>query len=193
MKRTLILTLSIGLALSLSGIAHAARPMRLTAQDYIDIRMLSARYGEVIQHCTNGGYDYAALYTPDGEFGETQAWGAPPDKVWKGRDQLAQAAGGGPHGCQQHWGGNGLTHITVDLVITPTPTGARGRSILLILGLHHDPTRIERVGGYEDTYVKTPQGWRFKTRWHVLPHRTQTCSDAKPGTRCAGGKGRATH
>ena len=41
----------------------AAVPMKLTAQDYIDIRMLSARYVQIIEHCTDKGYDYAALYT----------------------------------------------------------------------------------------------------------------------------------
>ncbi|HEV7715413.1 MAG TPA: nuclear transport factor 2 family protein [Steroidobacteraceae bacterium] len=154
-----------------SGSASAAEPMKLTAQDYLDIKALSARYAQVIEHCTNKGYDYAALYTPDGEFGRTDDWGVRPRQISKGPDELAKAAGGGPNGCDPKWMGDGLTHIIVDTVITPTPAGAHGKSILVILGLRGDPNRIERLGSYEDTYVKTPAGWRFKTRWHVFPIR----------------------
>ncbi len=168
MKRLVGAVLVAGLAMGVSGAARPDRAMRLTARDYIEIRMLSARYAQVIEHCTHKGYDYAALYTSDGEFGRTDDWGIPPTEVSKGPDALAEAAGGGPHGCRKDWVGEGLTHIIVDTVITPTPGGAHGRSILLILGLNHDPTRIERLGGYEDTYVKTRSGWRFKTRWHVF-------------------------
>ena len=163
--------LIIAIAL-LAGIANAAPrgPMKLTAQDYIDIKMLSARYAQVIEHCTNKGYDYAALYTPDGEFGGTNDWDVPPKKPAKGPDQLAAAANGGPAGCGDpaKWMGTGLTHIIVNTVITPTPTGAAGKSYLVMLGVQHDPTRIVRLGGYQDTYVKTAHGWRFKTRWLVF-------------------------
>jgi hypothetical protein len=93
----------------------------LTPQDYIDIKMLSARYAQIIEHCTNRGYDYAALYTPDGEFGGTNDWDVPPKRVSKGPDQLAAAANGGPAGCGDpaKWMGTGLTHIIVNTVITP--------------------------------------------------------------------------
>ena len=37
-----------------------------------------------------------------------------------------------------------------------------------------DPTRIERQGGYEDVYVKTPGGWKFKTRTHVWPNMAES-------------------
>jgi hypothetical protein len=159
----------------LVGVAYAASPMKLTAQDYIDIKMLSARYAQIIEHCTNKGYDYAALYTKDGEFGGTNAWDDPPKKPSKGPDKLAGAADGGPDGCkpEDKWMGKGLTHIIVSTVITPTPTGAAGKSIFVMLGVQHDPTKIIRLGGYQDTYEKTPAGWRFKTRWLVyLPDRS---------------------
>ncbi len=151
--------------------ARAQEPMKLTPQDYIDIQMLSARYAQVIEHCINKGADYAALYTPDGEFGRTDEFGVRPQEISKGADALATAAGGGPAGCQPNWPGDGLTHLIVNTVITPTPSGAHGKSMLVILGLNHDPTNIRRIGSYEDTYVKTAAGWRFKTRWHVFPTR----------------------
>ena len=55
-------------------------------------------------------------------------------------------------------------------VITPAPGGAIGRSYLLAIGVGGDPTTIERQGGYEDVYVKTPNGWRFQSRVHVFPN-----------------------
>ena len=156
-------------ALLVSATASSAPPRTLTAQDYIDIKVLSARYAQTIEHCTNKGYDYANLYTPDGEFGGTNDWDVPPAHLAKGPDALAAAANGGPNGCgdPDKWMGNGLTHIIVNTVITPTPTGAAGKSFLVMLGVQHDPTRIIRLGGYQDTYFKTPAGWRFKSRWLV--------------------------
>src|ERR1700749_4098962 len=118
------LALAMALALAtapLSGVVSAAAPLKLSAQDYIDIKMLSARYAQVIEHCTNKGYDYAALYTPDGEFGGTDQWDVPPKSPAKGADKLAAAANGGPAGCGDpaKWMGTGLTHIIVNTVITP--------------------------------------------------------------------------
>ena len=37
---------------------------------------------------------------------------------------------------------------------------------MLMIGLGGDPNKIEYDGYYEDTYVKTPKGWRFKQRMH---------------------------
>ena len=43
--------------------------------------------------------------------------------------------------------------------------------------MHSDPGHTGHVGGYQDVYVKTPQGWRFKSRVHVVkpfvPERTR--------------------
>jgi hypothetical protein len=90
--------------------------------------------------------------------------------ITMGPDQLAAAANGGPAGCGDpaKWMGTGLTHIIVNTVITPTAAGASGKSYLVMLGVQQDPTRIIRLGGYQDTYVKTAHGWRIKTRWLVF-------------------------
>jgi hypothetical protein len=50
--------------------------------------------------------------------------------------------------------------------ITATPEGAKGRIYLVQLGMH-GPGSVDRHGGYEDVYVRTPEGWRIKTRTHV--------------------------
>ena len=68
----------------------------LTALDYIEIQQLVNRYAFAIDNCTNNGYDYADLYTPDGVF----YWGVGSRKS-VGREELAEAAGGGKNGCKK--------------------------------------------------------------------------------------------
>jgi hypothetical protein len=60
----------------------------------------------------------------------------------------------------------GVRHLYVNHIITPTAEGATGVVDMLMIGLGGDPNKIEYDGYYEDTYVKTPQGWRFKQRVH---------------------------
>jgi hypothetical protein len=169
-SRTRWLTVVLAL-LSASG-TMAASPGKLSAVDYIEIEQLSARYAFAIEECTNHGYDYAELYTDDGYFAVSPAWGEVGKKFAEGREALARVDGGTPEGCKdpKTMMGYGITHIIVDLVITPSPTGATGRSILIALGVGGNPTTVERQGGYEDVYVRTPQGWRIKSRVHVFPN-----------------------
>ena len=51
-------------------------------------------------------------------------------------------------------------------VITPSPEGATGRTYLVQLEMR-GPGTVDRHGGYEDVFVRTPEGWRIKTRTHV--------------------------
>lgn len=166
--------LSIGLAGAalgaglIIGSALAQRGPRLDAQDYVDIRQLIDGYSRVLENCTNNGNDYANLYTPDATFGVSQTWGSGA-KIWfRGREQLARAGGGGPNGCRPP-GPNPEYHIVANVFITPTPDGAKSTSTLLTIQNktteHGDPIHWE--GGYEDTYAKTPDGWKFKSRVHV--------------------------
>jgi hypothetical protein len=60
----------------------------------------------------------------------------------------------------------GVRHLYVNHVITPTVEGATGVVDMLMIGLGGDPNKIEYDGYYEDTYLKTSQGWRFKKRVH---------------------------
>jgi hypothetical protein len=152
------------------GALHAQGVAHLTAQDLIDIQQLNARYVYAVDKCTNSGFDYADLYTADGTFGVATAWGEP-GKIWaEGREALAKAGGGGKDGCRERSPTSptyGIHHIATSLVIVPTATGAAGKSTLLAIGVGHNPNAIEWQGGYEDAYVKTADGWRIKTRWHV--------------------------
>ena len=156
----------------------SSKAMVLTTQDYIDIQQLVARYGYAIDNCTNSGYDYADLYTPDGVFSVADENGVPATARFEGRDRLAQAAGGGKNGCidpKTAPDRYSMSHIVANLVITPAPGGATGKSNLLVVGFG-DPTAKEPApvkayswGHYDDVYAKTPKGWRFKSRVHVWP------------------------
>jgi hypothetical protein len=145
----------------------------LTTQDYIAIQQLASRYAFAIDTCTNGGADFADLFVDDGEFSVSQAWGVAGNRPIKGRAALIEAAGGdGKGGCKdpKTQMGYGISHIVANHVIVPSPQGATGKSYLLAIGVGGDPTTIERQGGYEDVYVKTRNGWRFKSRVHVFPN-----------------------
>jgi hypothetical protein len=145
----------------------------LTTQDYIDIQQLVARYTFLVDTCSNAGYDFADLFTADGEFSVSQQWGVAGARKIKGREALADAGGGdGKGGCKDPKTtlGYGISHISVNHVIMPSAGGATGRSYLLAIGVGGDPTTIERQGGYDDVYVKTPAGWRFQSRIHVFPN-----------------------
>ena len=148
--------------------AQEKKVATLTAMDYIEIQPLVNAYGQDIDTCTNNGYDYADLYTPDGVFIDKYS-----DEGFqkgglqraKGRDELAAASWGGSKGCKDMpW--NGWSHVMTNLVITPAAEGAKGRCYLIMLG-EQGPGSVDRDGGYEDTYVKTPKGWRIKSRTHV--------------------------
>ena len=176
-----VIALPAAVLLSAGSVAGAAAPMKLTALDYIEIGQLSDRYSFAIDTCTNKGYDYADPYTEDGQFGVSDEWGKPGRVFAKGRDALANADGGGPDGCRdpKTMLGYGITHVIVNLVITPTATGAVGRCKLLAMGVGGNPTTIEQQGGYEDVYVKTKDGWRFKTRFHVFPNMANSVQFGK--------------
>jgi hypothetical protein len=188
-------TLTIAAAMAMCAPVSAQQAARqsgadpLTAQDYFAISQLAARYAFAIDTCTNGGADFADLFVEDGEFSVSQEWGVAGSRRIKGRAALIEAAGGdGKGGCQDPKTqlGYGISHIVANHVIVPSPEGATGKSYLLAIGVGGDPTTIERQGGYEDVYVKTPQGWRFKSRVHVFPNIGQSVQFGPRGRGRAG-------
>ena len=157
--------LAVALALLLPAAALAQKPMTLTAMDYIEIQQLVAKYAKFIDSCSNNGYDYADLYTADGIF--LPSINGKPVTGIQGREKLAEVSGGGSRGCKNvGWIEQGVQHLYVNHIITPTADGATGTVDMLMIGLGGDPNKIEHDGFYEDTYVRTPQGWRFKQRVH---------------------------
>jgi SnoaL-like domain len=147
----------------------APKSPAFTALDYQEIIQLTNRYAYGIDTCSNNGYDYADVFTPDGVFidrNSDEGFRQGGRVLARGRDKLAELVGGGSRGCKTKLVWTDWSHIMTNQVITPTPEGATGRIYLLQLGVN-GPGSIERHGGYEDVYVKTAAGWRIKSRTHV--------------------------
>jgi len=164
---TKIATLSA--AMCLGGTGFAQQSMQLDAQDHLDIRQLIDAYTHLLDNCRNNGNDYADLFTEDGTFGVSSQWGSGA-KIWfRGREALRRAGGGGERSCREPLPGAPMYHININPVITPTRSGARAQSTLLTVTNDTDSRGdiVHWEGGYEDTFEKTPQGWRFKSRVHV--------------------------
>jgi hypothetical protein len=138
--------------------------MKLTAEDRLEIQELLHRYMFILDAGENhdNGYGYADLYTEDGSFGTR-----PP-----GRESLAAAAGRAPDGSYgevHQRGPQNQIHINVGEIIVPTEDGAKGISYLLMID--GPANQIYWAGWYEDVYVRTSKGWRFKSRVHVSGSR----------------------
>ena len=158
-------TFTVVALVALPALSFAQKPIELTALDYIEIQQLVSKYARAIDTCSNNGYDYADLYTPDGIFMPMVNGRSIPGI--QGREKLAEVSGGGSKGCKNvPWIEQGVHHIYVNHIITPTPEGATGTVDMMMIGLFGDPNKIENDGYYDDTYVKTAQGWRFKQRTH---------------------------
>jgi hypothetical protein len=140
---------------------------RLTPQDYIEIQQLYATYSHTLDKAE--GDRFASTFTADGEFTRGRAAGSgsetrTPLKGTQALTRMGSTVGGG-------------RHFTANLTITPTPDGARGSCYLLLLDAHNVPATLTETAIYDDTLVKTAQGWRFKKRvvWRddddVSPYR----------------------
>ena len=183
MWKRIALVVLIALCVIASRVASAqtpsaSAPRELTALDYFEIQQLVAKYARAIDTCSNNGYDYADLYTADGAFYTSR--GGKILNRFEGRERLAEAARGGRPDCTDvPWAG--IKHMLVNHVIEPAPGGATGKVYLIAVGLDGEPGKVEAQGRYDDVYVKTPQGWRFKTRTHVLaPNQQEVSSGSKP-------------
>jgi hypothetical protein len=133
--------------------ASGSRP-RLTAEDYIEIQQLVARYPYALDQNPDEGVSYANLFTPDAVFRQPRT---------EGRQNLATMASRAPHGPRY------TRHFLANHVIEATPDGAVGRQYLVAvdIGPTGQPSSIFLGGHYEDVYAKTAEGWRFKARTFI--------------------------
>ncbi len=140
----------------------------LTAADYVEIQQLVARYAYAVDTHADNGYAYADLFTPDGVFGGTTT----------GREALADLA----RTTQKDRGGPSYTrHYLTNVIIYPTPEGARGSQYLVATDVSEGgrPSSVVHGGRYDDQYVKTEQGWRFKSRLYITSQIGQPPPTAK--------------
>jgi hypothetical protein len=186
MKRIVIVAL-IAVCTIASGtmgaqLPSASTPRELSALDYIEIQQLVAKYAKAIDTCSNNGYDYADLFTPDGAF--VPSFDGKPGTPIQGRERLAEVSGGGSKNCKNvGWIQQGVRHLYVNHIITPTAEGATGTVDMLMIGLGGDPNKIQYDGYYEDTYVKTARGWQFKQRLHHAIYRAATPATPAPAAK----------
>lgn len=153
-KRTMLITLALILSVLAPADSRAQGAAKtLTAMDYIEIQQLVAKYAYALDTHADNGYMYADLFAPDGTFGGNT----------KGREALATVA----RNNQPEKSGPAATrHFLTNVIITPTLEGAMGRQymVLIDVGNASKASAIDHGGYYEDVYVKTPAGWRFKSR-----------------------------
>ena len=140
-----IIIIAVGLILG-EGPAHAtqAEP-RLTASDYVEIEQLYSHYAHYLD--AGDGSKFAALFTQDGAFVTNN----PQFGIIHGQTALAAfaaQAGSPPPAVKPE-------HFTTNIMIDPSAAGAVGSAYL-----QADQDKFL----YNDTFVKTARGWRFKTR-----------------------------
>jgi phenylacetate-coenzyme A ligase PaaK-like adenylate-forming protein len=148
MRTRRILTL-VGLAV-VSGStwagAQTAGNKTLTAQDFVDIQQLYAKYNWSLDA---GDADaYASTFTPDGVFNNNV-----------GHDAIVKFANTFHAGLGAH-----VRHWNTNLMILPTSEGASGQVYLVLVDFGTKPPTIATSASYSDELVKTAQGWRFKKR-----------------------------
>jgi len=122
----------------------------LSAMDYIEIHQLYARYAAGLDF--GDGAARAATFTSDGTFTTSITPDRKPISVAEVAERTVRI------------GNIGDRHMTLQLIITPTETGADGFAYAIKV----DRQGKVGTGFYNDTLVRTPDGWRFKTRvlWH---------------------------
>ena len=144
MPRTLpALTLSVALALLPVDALHAQGP--LGADDLAEIHNLYAHYNLVLDAGDSEGW--AETFTEDGTFNSSE-----------GRDSLIEFAD------SFHAANPNTRHWNTNIHVTRTPEGAAGTAYLILWDVGARPQSISLTGTYTDRLVKTPEGWRFKSR-----------------------------
>lgn len=126
----------------------------LTAADYVEIQQLVARYAFALDTGADNGAMFADLFAPGATFGGVS-----------GREAIAKLslvpASGPLH----------VRNLSNLEIIKPSPEGATGilyvQSINFGEGARKTKTELDHFGHYEDVFVKTADGWRFKSRTFV--------------------------
>ena len=147
-------------ATACKNIPAEATAAQFTALDYIEIQQLYARYAWAGDAGDENAW--AATFTPDGSFNDRTGTDALRRTVIFARDERKATN-------WRHWNAN--------LSITPTAEGATGLVYLMMVDISVAPPVILSAGHYQDSLVKTSQGWRFKKR---VPYQKPSTPLPKP-------------
>jgi hypothetical protein len=159
----MLLVAALGVAGAAWAVVHAQQKPRvapLSPLDYVQIQQLAAKYAYALDSGADNGYAYANLFMPDGVFIRGESNGS--ERV-QGRESLAFLARDTPARRRTP-----LTvgHFIVNHVIEPSSSGATGKAYLALMTFGNEGQNgaIVQGGHYEDEYVRTVDGWRFKSR-----------------------------
>ena len=124
----------------------------LSGTDYEEIRELYARY--------NQGSDFRDAKLFLSAFAEDAIM------TREGRDIVGMAAlrADRARRYQGETGDVGRRHVNGSFIIQPTKEGASSRAYYILLDVTARPPTMIGSGYYEDTFVRTPLGWRIKHR-----------------------------
>jgi SnoaL-like domain len=131
---------------------NASRAANLSAQDYVEIQSLYAKY--------NQGSDFSdtamwmSIWADDAMF-------KPGNQAITGTKSLAEFRASRNAAAAK---GGQRRHSNSSILLTPTAEGASGRAYFTLLDTSAKQPVIAAAGYYDDTFVKTDKGWVFKTR-----------------------------
>jgi len=149
--------------------ANSQQPADLSVSDYVEIQQLVNRLNFALDYCGHGGEDFADLFVDGAQFVIDQGDGAP--NVISGRANLVALAGGPDCESRRSPPTAYILHLAESLVIEPTSGGARGKSYAIYpssQGRRLSDEVAGQLGIYYDEYVRTGNGWRFRSRRHVV-------------------------
>ena len=162
LKGKALIVLSVSLLVATAGQAQQkdTKGPTLTALDYAEIQKLHALYilGTDMRDGTMRMRSFApggVLATPAGE------------RVARAIDADPKTAPAPNVGCSTSKNPACVRlHFTTDMLIEPSPEGAKGMAHVLIVEFEPGSTSVvvEGTGIYEDIFVKGPQGWGIKKR-----------------------------
>ena len=124
----------------------------LSGTDYEEIRELYARY--------NQGSDFRDAELFLSAFAEDAIM------TREGRDIVGMAGlrADRERRYQGETGDVGRRHVNGSFIIQPTKEGASSQAYYILLDVTTRPPTMIGSGYYEDTFVRTPLGWRIKHR-----------------------------
>jgi hypothetical protein len=132
--------------LALGSVVSLVAQGTLTPQDRAEIQELSANYARTLGTCA--AEEYADLFVPETGYFASNIRG---EVV--GRERLIALVRSERHCIGAASAANAAPRAVPTAVIEMSSKGPVGRADL-----------GEKVGRYDDEYVKTPKGWRFKSR-----------------------------
>jgi hypothetical protein len=149
--------------------ACARSDAALTPADHVEIQQLVNRLNFALDYCGRGGGDFADLFIDGGQFTIDQGDGMP--IVRSGRAALIELAGGPDCDSRRTPPSAYILHLAESLVVETWADGARGKSYAIYpssQGRRVSEDVAGQLGVYYDEYVRTAEGWRFRSRRHVV-------------------------